>query len=247
MICGRRRRHRWTRNETSRCSRAARASGPSAFFADVRSCRHNGGSKCPRRNSSAGPASKSYATNCSLLPKKWRMTMPARSVAQREAMAIKPFPATDAAYIAGFFDGEGSLTIRHANKGMRRSGHYGLIVHFTNKNLALLSWIKSVAGGTINPKARRSEKHAIAYELTLCRPSEIRALLDVISPYVRIKRAQLELGQAFLRLGRVKKGMIARQGKSWPIFRALQSEINIRDQFKRKLGMLNQRGPVCPQ
>lgn len=157
--------------------------------------------------------------------------------------------ATTAAYIAGFFDGEGYITIRRSNRYLGNRVSYRLVVGFTNTNIDVLKWIQlSVGGGAINPKSRKSLKHSQAFELTVHKRHLIVDLIDAIEPYVRIKREQLAVGVCFLSLGLVQKIMVVSRGnKSWPVFRAKPGENEIREDYKLIMTDLNRRGPRCLQ
>lgn len=166
--------------------------------------------------------------------------MPSVSRAQRQAAAITL--DVDAAYIAGFLDGEGYISIARANRYAGRIA-YRLVVGFTNRDLAVLEWIQGFLGGTINAKSRSDPlKHALAFELkSTCHPKNKELLLRV-QPFIKIKRRQVEVALAFLRLGRIQKSMVAR-GKAWPIFRADPVDVAKREACKGELSTLNQRGP----
>src|SRR6266516_5145334 len=90
--------------------------------------------------------------------------------------------AAAAAYIAGFLDGEGCISIAHSN---RATGHgsFRLVIHFTNTYLPVLTWIRDMVGsGAINPKARKSSKHKSAWELKICARKNCKALLEAVLP-----------------------------------------------------------------
>ena len=75
--------------------------------------------------------------------------------------------ALDAAYVAGFFDGEGHISIRSRAKQSKRSQHHQILAGITNTNKDLLDWIQSVFGGSIHPKRRYSKNHSQAWELLI--------------------------------------------------------------------------------
>lgn len=98
---------------------------------------------------------------------------------------------TDAAYIAGFLDGEGSIMVfKHRNA-------YALRVSFANNKLNVLEWIRDRAGvGNITKKERASSKHATSYAL-LINGQAAKTLLDQISGYLVVKKEQSEIGISF--------------------------------------------------
>jgi hypothetical protein len=157
-------------------------------------------------------------------------------------MAIPATPL-DLAYIAGFFDGEGYVTIRRANRS-RNQGKgisYRTVVGFTNTDMSVLTWIQSIVGGRIYKKSRYSHKHSVAFELCLLRVSDVIMCLTGILPYLRIKQAQAELGLDLIALGKMKKS------GTWPTFAALPQEVAIREDIKQRMTTLNMRGTSCLQ
>lgn len=153
----------------------------------------------------------------------------------------------DAAYIAGFLDGEGYISIRRSNRTKCQNPAYRLVIGFTNTNRAILDWIKKIAGGgCINPKSRRKAQHSEAWELTIHTKDIQIMILAETYPYIRIKQRQAELAISFLALGKVRKTMTEVRGKTWPIFRAVPEDIAERERFKQELTEMNKRGPICP-
>ena len=162
--------------------------------------------------------------------------MPAVSKAQQIAMG----------YIAGFFDGEGYLTIRRSNLGKARNPAYRLVLGFTNTDLTVLEWIRGLIGsGCINAKARKSMKHSLAWELTIHRKVELELVLREILPIVRIKKKQVEIALAFLSLGNCKMVHIPR-GKTWPLRIMAPGELEKRESYKAQMTEANRRGPCQP-
>jgi hypothetical protein len=90
----------------------------------------------------------------------------------------------DRVYLAGLFDGEGSVSII---SGCLR-------ITITNRNADVLRWIQGVYGGGLNsrPDGWRPgwrENHC----LTITTRKAARFLADVL-PFLRIKKAQAEIG-----------------------------------------------------
>lgn len=168
--------------------------------------------------------------------------MPARSKAQQRLMA-----AEEAAYIAGFIDGEGSIGIVAHNKPGniagkdRRTPHYRLVISVTNRDLAVLRWINERCGGSCFEKLRRNAKWAPAFELRITNRDDALALLMAIKPYIKIKARQVELALAFLDLGLSRVTFSAR-GKTWPRRVQHPADVEARADMKRQMNELNQRG-----
>jgi hypothetical protein len=95
-------------------------------------------------------------------------------------------PVTDAEieYIAGFFDGEGSITIRKY-KGVYTQ--YVLSVEIANANKNMLEWIQDKVGGTIYPLRMCKDGTHIYYSLRW-EYGKASEFLTKVLPYIKIKR-----------------------------------------------------------
>lgn len=112
----------------------------------------------------------------------------------------KVLTPAEAGYLAGFMDGEGSLTIGRARKPAHRSGYtYIGIMTASNTDLdALHSIVAMCGGGKVQMQDKRSHPlHRPTYR-TLWSHGQIRELLPQIQPYLLIKRQQAELLLEFL-------------------------------------------------
>jgi hypothetical protein len=162
-------------------------------------------------------------------------------------------PAESMAYWAGFFDGEGCVTIRRSNRYRGGNPSYQCCVSVTNKDLLVLMELREEFGGKIYPKSRREKCHALAFEWFTSRRSEVEHFLSSIGPYIRVKVNQVELGRQFLALGKVKMETVAHRrlhcakGGTAPIRKAADGEMAKREMFKQQMAKLNLRGPVCLQ
>lgn len=95
---------------------------------------------------------------------------------------------TDAAYIAGFLDGEGCISI------YRRKNSYAAKVSFTNTYLPVIEHIGTLIGaGSYKSKSRASSvRHKVAYDMVV--NSDFAAnLLKQLLPYLIIKKEQARL------------------------------------------------------
>ena len=158
---------------------------------------------------------------------------------------VESMKLQDAAYIAGFFDGEGCVTI--VRRRPKPTASYWLLVGLTNTDLQILLWIQSIVGGKICNKTRRSIKHAPGFELRITRKQEMYNFLIYIQPFVRIKKRQVETALAFLELKKVKMVMSESRGKTWPLMAASPEDAVTRETFKTIMNDLNRRGPLCLQ
>lgn len=144
--------------------------------------------------------------------------------------------------IAGFLDGEGHVTIRRCNLGRTPNPSYQVAVGFTNRNLLPLEVIQTHYGGKIYEKARASNKHRPAFELTIFRRAETKRILSELLPDLLIKRPAAEIGLALLRLGKLTKRVIEVRGKSWPRYEADATEVAAGEDLRAQLRIVNGRG-----
>lgn len=92
---------------------------------------------------------------------------------------------TEAAYAAGLFDGEGSVTLTR-NHPLRWPSPQ---VSVASNDREVLEWLKGRFGGVITTKKPRLSTHSISFDWKL---TDRRALafLRLISPYLLIYRKQ---------------------------------------------------------
>jgi len=110
------------------------------------------------------------------------------------------------AYIAGFFDGEGSVIVRAAIQKNKVS--YELNISIGQNDTSILKYIQQKFGGRIaNPKyefTRKKQTPDLRME-----SNKAAFFLEMILPYLRVKRKQSELAIAFQKLifpkGKCKK------------------------------------------
>jgi len=97
----------------------------------------------------------------------------------------------DAAYIAGFLDGEGSIMI------IGRADAFMLRVSFANTKRNVLEWIREKTGvGNVTEKSRENQNHATSYML-LINSNAANSLLKQVSKYLIIKKEQALLAMEF--------------------------------------------------
>lgn len=87
---------------------------------------------------------------------------------------------TEVAYIAGIIDGEGCLTVCS-------TGHWRLDV--INTFEPLVNWLREkIPYSTIRMHSFRQGNHKETFEWGLCDNLKIKALLDLLLPYLNVKR-----------------------------------------------------------
>ncbi len=167
--------------------------------------------------------------------------MPAKSRAQQR------LNVEDAAYLAGFFDGEGSIGIREHNKpenagGIdRRTPHYRLVLAIANRDIAVLQWIANICGGTVYPKKRMNAGWAPTFEWAVSNRDAVANVLESMRPHLKIKGRHADVGLAFLALGLSRVTFSAR-GKTWPRRIQHPDDVAARKALKEQLNKMNGRG-----
>lgn len=105
---------------------------------------------------------------------------------------------TDAAYIAGLIDGEGSISLTRRHKNENRQ----LEISISNNDMNLLNYVLAAVGtGRIVKKKTYSEKHSPGASYLISNRQALD-LLQQITPYLltyKVKRANLLLNN-YLRL-----------------------------------------------
>lgn len=111
---------------------------------------------------------------------------------------IKKLSQTEAAYLAGLIDGEGTITLTHRQKGAQRQ----LVVSISNTERdLLLAVLKMLGVGKITSKKESNSLHRAGYAYVLSNRQAL-ALLDQIISYLhsyKKHRAQLII-DSYMRL-----------------------------------------------
>jgi hypothetical protein len=107
----------------------------------------------------------------------------------REVLSLSP---TDAAYIAGLVDGEGTITLSRKHSGEQRQ----LVVSISNTERPLLDFVlRRVGAGKVTSKRMSKPHHALGLTYTLCNRQAL-TFLEQIAPFLQSykrKRARLVL------------------------------------------------------
>ena len=106
-------------------------------------------------------------------------------------------------YVAGIFDGGGSISIHKAN-GVGNSS-YRLQIVIYNTSIPLMKWLLGNFGGTFYSRDNNPSGWGKTYHSKICkwtisgRKNKERFLLGIL-PYLIIKSEQVKVGLEFLRL-----------------------------------------------
>ena len=169
-----------------------------------------------------GKASRTYPDNDQIF-----CSVPCSSKARfchgRFAHELAPL---DAAYIAGFLDGEGSFIFFGRN-----NDRIALRLIFTITDRSVLEWIAEVTGvGSIIAKKPRSIAHKTGYSLQ-CYSDAAASVISQLLPFLHIKQDQAKLALSYRqRLADPNE----RANRSW------QEDARLEMQY------LNRRGPDLP-
>lgn len=139
---------------------------------------------------------------------------------------------TDLAYAAGIMDGEGSIGI-YANTSKKGNPVYRMRVRVNNTDEWLIHWLHQNFGGCIGVTDRgarfgRNWKPAWYWTVS-CRPALL--FLNMVSPYLRLKKPQAEIAIRFQETRKHSKGK-----------KATEEELAISEIERTLIKNLNKRG-----
>lgn len=105
--------------------------------------------------------------------------------------------STTLAYVAGFLDGDGSIFFQIVRRKDYRRGFQirGSIAFYQKTECC---WILSKLKSYLKAGYIRHRKTGIS-DYTIVEPKEVRRILLLLRPHVKLKKRQLELGLAILR------------------------------------------------
>jgi hypothetical protein len=104
-----------------------------------------------------------------------------------------PNDPVELGYLAGIFDGEGSIVFYKGRK--RRSEYSYLAVQITNTSKELMDWLTAKIGGRIMPSSYRtrvSKNWSICYQWRLPRAKNQLIFLRAIYPYLKVKKEKAQ-------------------------------------------------------
>jgi len=107
------------------------------------------------------------------------------------------------AYVAGFFDGEGSIGA-NLNKA-RHPPSIRLRIIIVNTNLEILIKIKKIFKGEIYKRKKYIEHYKDKWDWEITNRDDMKFFLEKILPYSTVKRQQIEYGLKFLELTIISK------------------------------------------
>ena len=120
-----------------------------------------------------------------------------RTLTRRKESVNKNISEIDLAYIAGFFDGEGSLNWYDYSRSPMLS--------IINTDYNLLTYIKKTLGvGNIYDRKFRGSKYKPIYSFQLYRINDVYSVLKKLQPYVKEVNKQLRVKDIIKRIEKVE-------------------------------------------
>lgn len=142
---------------------------------------------------------------------------------------MKNLTDTEAAYIAGIIDGEGSIRIQKRNyiSCGKEQITFVVQINVTNNNIDVLEFLKEKTGvGNVYIHTHPSENHRICYRFTIS-ARIAHDLLKQIYPYMIIKKKHTEIAINYLRCMDNRKYRNApRTDEETKIFYSFWKELN---------------------
>jgi hypothetical protein len=144
------------------------------------------------------------------------------------------------AYLAGFFEGDGSIMIfKSPPRGQGKSPAYRLVLTMTNTNVQVLRLAQKFYGGRIEGPFTRGNRWRPSFRWELDGENCVPFLSD-IAPYIQTKHGQIQI--AFKFLAQIRNCSTASRGKGYGSNPLSDSEIQARESLYLQMKHLNQRG-----
>ena len=152
---------------------------------------------------------------------------------------LKDLTEAEKNYIAGLFDGEGTIVIS-LNK---RDNRAAKMIKIGTTCKELVEWLhrKLGIGWTMNNRQKPGEKPVYRFQIT--RFKEIETFLSWIKDSLIVKRKQAELMLEFCDLAKQRRVRLLLNPDTKKIIRSLQTKISPREwEIYREIKELNKRG-----
>ena len=142
---------------------------------------------------------------------------------------------TELAYIAGFLDGEGCITLVPRKKRGVHNGYFSR-VFISNTNESILRWVEFKLGGYVNVRKHTNpHKHKRGYQWYISE-ALCESFLLLVRPYLRIKGEQADLLLEYRKTVRESKHYPDRLGMD-------ANTVKRRNELYQQMRRLNKKGP----
>jgi len=145
-----------------------------------------------------------------------------------------PPSVAELAYVAGFFDGEGCITI----STKKNTNYFRLTVQISQTDLSVLEWIASRFGGSVHNHGKQKERCKKTW-IWFIGSFQAHEFLRVIRPYLIVKAERADIAMMF-------RETMCEQGSA-PKNRSTPEIIARRWELKRKISELNKRGVLLEE
>ena len=115
-------------------------------------------------------------------------------------MKVVEHTKEDLAWLAGFVDGEGSISIRKASAPSRIRTSHQLFMSITNTNIECLRYIHTKYGGSLyhhDKSIRTNQKASMRW---VVRGWEAIRMIELIRPFLKIKQLQADIALEYKKL-----------------------------------------------
>jgi len=131
----------------------------------------------------------------------------------------------DLAWLAGFFDGEGTICI----SPQKISHHYALCISVASIDRWILEWFSLAFNGKVNRQYRaKGNKRELWFWRIVDHQGEVA--LRTLLPYLKLKKPQAELALEFREARSYHKGQNT----------VNEAELTLRESYRQKMSTLNQ-------
>lgn len=120
--------------------------------------------------------------------------------AKKKTVEKENLTCTEAAYLAGIIDGEGSLTIVAQKDARTKKYYFNPRIDIANTDTKLMNWlVNTLLVGSIYVQNRENEGHKTRYCYSIAK-NGVAWLIPQIKPYIKIKFEQLLALERFIEL-----------------------------------------------
>lgn len=101
---------------------------------------------------------------------------------------------TDKAYLAGLFDGEGCVGYYNSNPDREGTPYCCAQLIITMTDESVVRWVQRTLGcGHVSIAVKNDQVRRTAYQWQVSKKAQVRQVLSVIRPYLKVKAAQVDV------------------------------------------------------